>query len=97
MDCSLLGSSVHGIFQARVLEWAAIAFSLYLKMDKQQRPTEQHRESCLMICGSPDARGVWEKVNTCICMAKSLCCPPETITLLIGFTPIQNNMLKNVF
>ena len=26
-DCSLLGSSVHGIFQARVLEWAAIAFS----------------------------------------------------------------------
>ena len=27
MDCSLLGSSVHGIFQARVLEWAAIAFS----------------------------------------------------------------------
>ena len=24
MDCSLLGSSVHGIFQARVLEWGAI-------------------------------------------------------------------------
>ena len=28
MDCSLRGSSVHGIFQARVLEWDAIAFSL---------------------------------------------------------------------
>ena len=27
MDCSLSGSSVHGIFQARVLEWVAIAFS----------------------------------------------------------------------
>ena len=27
MDCSLSGSSVHGIFQARVLEWGAIAFS----------------------------------------------------------------------
>ena len=27
MDCSLPGSSVHGIFQARVLEWCAIAFS----------------------------------------------------------------------
>ena len=26
-DCSLPGSSVHGIFQVRVLEWAAIAFS----------------------------------------------------------------------
>ena len=27
MDCSLPGSSVHGIFQVRVLEWGAIAFS----------------------------------------------------------------------
>ena len=27
IDCSLLGSSAHGIFQARVLEWGAIAFS----------------------------------------------------------------------
>ena len=27
MDCSLPGSSIHGIFQARVLEWVAIAFS----------------------------------------------------------------------
>ena len=29
MDCSLPGSSIHGIFQARVLEWAAIAFSVH--------------------------------------------------------------------
>ena len=29
MDCSLPGSSVHGIFQARVLEWGAIAFSAF--------------------------------------------------------------------
>ena len=28
MDCSLPGSSIHGIFQARVLEWGAIAFSM---------------------------------------------------------------------
>ena len=27
LDCSLPGSSVHGIFKARVLEWVAIAFS----------------------------------------------------------------------
>ena len=30
MDCSLPGSSAHGIFQARVLEWGAIAFSIKL-------------------------------------------------------------------
>ena len=28
MDCSLPGPSIHGIFQARVLEWGAIAFSI---------------------------------------------------------------------
>ena len=30
MDCSLPGSSVHGVFQARVLEWGAMVFSQYL-------------------------------------------------------------------
>ena len=29
MDCSLLGSSVHVIFQARVVEWGAIPFSVF--------------------------------------------------------------------
>ena len=28
IDCSLPGSSIHGIFQARVLEWGAVAFSV---------------------------------------------------------------------
>ena len=28
-DCSLPDSSVHGIFQARILEWVAISFSIY--------------------------------------------------------------------
>ena len=33
MDCRLPGSSVHGIFQARVLEWSAIAFSEVMPQD----------------------------------------------------------------
>ena len=35
MDCSPPGSSAHGIFQARVLEWGAIAFSIYICIDIQ--------------------------------------------------------------
>ena len=31
MECSPPGSSVHGIFQARVLEWVAIAFSAFVR------------------------------------------------------------------
>ena len=36
MDCSQPGSSIHGIFQARVLEWGAIAFS-------NEHVLEQHK------------------------------------------------------
>ena len=44
MDCSLQGSSIHGIFQARVLEWVAIAFSdvsvtMLIKPDPQGSPS----------------------------------------------------------
>ena len=35
MDCSLPGSSVHRIFQARVLEWGAIAFSMRAQSQTQ--------------------------------------------------------------
>ena len=38
-----------------------------------------------MLCGSLNGRGVWGRMDTCICMAELLCCAPETIpTLLIG-------------
>ena len=33
MDCSPPGCSVHGIFQARILEWVAIPFSLFIVVD----------------------------------------------------------------
>jgi len=36
MDCSPPGSSIHGIFQARVLEWGAIAFSDKLAKKRQK-------------------------------------------------------------
>ena len=34
MDCSLPGLSIHGIFQARVLEWVAIAYSVLIPYTK---------------------------------------------------------------
>ena len=46
MDYSLPGSSTHGIFQARVLEWGAIAFSetSVYKVENQRGLTVWHRE-----------------------------------------------------
>ena len=47
MDCSLPGSSVHGIFQARVLGWVAIAFSyssiITLNVNGLNGPTKRQR------------------------------------------------------
>jgi len=48
-----------------------------------------------MLCGSLDGRGVWERMDTGICMTESFLCSPETITtLLSSYTPIQNKKLK---
>ena len=43
MDCSLPGSSVHGIFQAIVLEWIAISFS-----SGSSRPRDGTQVSCIV-------------------------------------------------
>ena len=44
-----------------------------------------------MLCGSLDGRGVWGRMDACICTTEFPCCLPETITtLLIGYTPKQN-------
>ena len=42
MDCSLPGSSIHGIFQARVLEWGAIAFSVWILTSFQTEVLKTH-------------------------------------------------------
>ena len=31
-----------------------------------------------LLCGSLDGKGVWGRMDTSVCMAESLCCPPET-------------------
>ena len=36
VDCSLLGSSLHGILQARILEWVAISFSRGVSQPRDQ-------------------------------------------------------------
>ena len=59
MDCSLPGSSVHGIFQARVLEWVAIAFS---KKSPHQEPNQLAPWSCTFQL--PET---WEINSCCLC------------------------------
>ena len=61
---------------------------LYLKWITN-KDLPQHRELCSMLCGSLGGKGVWGRMDTCICMAEPLSCSPERITtLLTGYTPI---------
>ena len=50
MDCSLPGSSVHGILQARVLEWFAIAFSILLTLMTTKRKARLRNNSMDIFC-----------------------------------------------
>ena len=66
---------------------------LYLKW--KTRTYCKHRKLCSVLCGSLDGTGIWRRMDTRICMAKSLHWSPETTTtLLIGYTPIQNKKFK---
>ena len=49
MDCSLPGSSIHGILQQRVLEWVAIAFSNNKLSARQKGETSYYYKLCLLF------------------------------------------------
>ena len=51
MDCSLPGSSAHGIFQARVLEWGVIAFSTRTEDRILNAPLAVKTEAGFLIVG----------------------------------------------
>ena len=59
MDCSLPGSSVHGIFQARILEWVAISFS---------RVPSWPRDWTRVSCTAGRLFTVWATRDDCILM-----------------------------
>ena len=64
-------------------------------MDNQQGATVWHMELHSVLCCSLEGRGIWERIDTCICTAESLrCSPAAVIALLIGYTPMQNKKLK---
>ena len=51
---------------------------------------------CSMSCSSLDERGVWGRMDTCVCMVEFPRCSPEIITaLLIDCTPIQIKKQKD--
>jgi len=79
MDCSLPGSSIHGIFQAKVLEWGAIAFSrlvhiytgIFLLLEMKRFYLEKRKvKNCLLVscCLPNELPQIW-----CFCVCVCVC------------------------
>ena len=86
MNCSPPGSSVPGIFQARILEWVAISFS---------RQSSLFRDQMLISCVSCTGRwilyhwAIWEAFNwayefACVCLVAQSC---PTLCNLVDYSP----------
>ena len=88
MDCSLPGSSIRGIFQARVLEWGAVAYwgtKNYGECGSAQGylcgQWAQRRELCSILCNNIKSKRIWKRIDKCI--TETLCCTPEINTSLL--------------
>ena len=105
MDRGAWWATVHGVAKTRLSEHfhflPTLVWRWYLLFGNHEErlvPSLSHplieqfpnMELCSMLCASLDGRGVWGRMDPCMCMAESLCCSPKT-TVLIGYTPIQNN------
>ena len=65
MDCSLWGSSIHGIFQARVLEWVAIFFSRGSSLTHELNTGLQHGNRMILPSEPPGKhrKDRWKDIN----------------------------------
>ena len=82
MDCSLPGSPIHGIFQARVLEWGAIAFS------QQRMPSRVKRRYRYLVIWGSLTNNTWSiKVNKV---------PPLTPTSILHDPVLQLSFLDSL-
>ena len=72
MDCSPPGSSVHGILQARILEWVTMPFSR-----ESPQPTDQTGISCASCISCIESwfftTGPLEKLCVCVCVYIYVC------------------------
>ena len=68
-DCSLPGSSIHGIFQARVLEWGAIAVYMIVEIQGSSK-SQVYNKNCIYINGlflfSSDSEHILRELEGCV-------------------------------
>ena len=93
MDCSLPGSSVHGICQARVLEWGAIAFSLHTCY------SSLFRRAIQLVMSSDTQRNLYMHLHKCVCVyihtvSSKNCILFSTLLCILSIGGLQRMHLK---
>ena len=68
MDGSLPGSSIHGIFQARALEWVAISFSRWFSSPRDRTQVSHILGRCFTTCATREVRYICVCVCVCVCV-----------------------------
>jgi len=85
MDCSLPGSSLHGILQARVLEWVAISFSRGSSWPRDRTWVSHILGRHLNLWATREAQDIY--VYNMLCYAKSLQSCPTLCDPIAGSPP----------
>ena len=92
MECSLPGSSVHGILQARILEWVAILFSRGSSQPKDQMQVSHLAGGFFTVLATKEGR-VYMCVYVCVCVYKEVRFvwrKSRVIGLEMGITEMSN-------
>ena len=83
-DCNLPGSSAHGIFQARILEWVAISFSRGSSQLRDQTWVSCIAGRCFTIWATKEALGISIKSHTQSLFTKSLFIVTKAPLVILG-------------
>ena len=87
MDCSLPGASVHGIFQARVLQWVAISFSRGSSQPRDWTWVSRIADRHFTIWATREAQAAcwgWPYIGCLQCPDLALVAPSSVLPLLMG-------------
>ena len=76
--------------KGKLRSWNRHEYTAIFEMYNLEDPTVWHVKLCSMLYSSLNGKAVWERIDTCIFMAKSFHCSPKTTTtLLMSCTTIQ--------
>ena len=93
IDCSPLGSSVHGVFQARILEWVAISFSMGIFLTQRSNPGLLRSRQTLCSLSSVQFSSV---AQSCPTLFDPMNCSMPSLPITISWSSLRLTSIESV-